>query len=353
MGSVIVGTGIGVPDRVVTNDDLARIMDTDDAWIRKRTGVAERRFVEPGVGASDLGAEAGTAALSDAGIEPGDVDLIVTATMTPDALAPGISALVQDKMGIGEVPAYDLRQQCSGFLYGLDMADAMITAGRAETALVVGAEVHAGFQPWGDTWDIVTGASDREPTAAEYARNTHYRGWSVLFGDGAGAAVLRRSENPSHGFLSSKLYTDGSRFELIHIPGVGFSRRPYVDETQLDDNLHLPQMDGRGLFRMAVASMPAAVVAAAEQAGIDPGDIDLVIAHQANARIIDGVRKQLGLDEDKVPINIDRYGNTTAGTLPILYHEMRRAGRVPSGTTVCFTAFGAGAHWGAAIYREP
>jgi 3-oxoacyl-[acyl-carrier-protein] synthase-3 len=190
LGSVIIGTGVGVPPHVVTNDDLSKIMDTTDEWIRSRTGVGERRFVEPGVGSSDLAVEAGRAALADAGLEPSDIDLLVTATMTPDVQAPGIVALVQRGLGLGPVAGFDLRQQCSGFLYGLDLADVMLTTGRARRALVIGAEVHAGYLPWGDTWDIVLGRSDRAPTPEEYARNTEYRGWSVLFGDGAGAMVL-------------------------------------------------------------------------------------------------------------------------------------------------------------------
>lgn len=352
MGSVIAGTGIAVPDRVVTNDDLSRIMDTSDEWIASRTGVRERRFVEPGVGASDLAARAVVNALDDAGLEPGEVDALVTATMTPDYQAPGIAGLVQRDTGMGTIPAFDLRQQCSGFLYGMDLADGLIASGRAETVVVVGAEVHAGYLPWGDTWDVVLGRSDRELTEGEWERNTRYRAWSVLFGDGAGAMVLRRGGDPGLGYLASRLHTDGSQFELILVPGLGFSRRPYADHEQIDDDLHLPVMDGGGLYRQAVRLMPESVREVAEAARVDLADIDVVVAHQANDRILAGVRKQMGVGEDVVPSNIARYGNTTSGTLPILYHELRESGRVGSGSLVCFTAFGAGAHWGAALYRE-
>lgn len=353
MPAVIAGTGIAVPPNVVTNDDLSKIMDTTDEWVRTRSGVVERRFVDEGTGSSDLAAEAGSAALDDAGLRPDDIDVLVTATMTPDLTNPGIAGLVQEKLGLGTIPTFDVRQQCSGFLYGLDLADAMIGSGKADTVLVVGAEVHAGYLPWGDTWDIVLGRSDREPTSEEYERNTRHRGWSVLFGDGAGAMVLSRSNEAGLGFLASSLHTDGEHFELIIVPGLGSLQRPFASESQLAAGLHLPRMDGGGLYRQAVRLMPDSITEALESAGLSIGDLDLVVAHQANERILAGVRKQLGVDEALVPSNIDRWGNTTAGTLPILFHELSRQGRITPGSLVCFTAFGAGAHWGAMLYRAP
>ncbi len=352
MGSVIIGTGVAVPPHVVGNEDLARIMDTSDEWIASRSGVRSRRFVEPGTGSSDLAIEAGGAALNDAGLRPADIDLLVTATMTPDVQAPGIVSAVQHGLGLRHVAGFDLRQQCSGFLYGLDLADAMLTAGRAQRALVVGAEVHAGYLPWGDTWDIVLGRSDRAPTQAEYDRNTKFRGWSVLFGDGAGAMVLERKPGPE-GILASRLHTDGTHFALILVPGMGFKRRPYADSGQIDEDVHLPVMDGAALYRQAVRRMPESILSVLEQAGLGVADLDLVIAHQANERILTGVRRQLGVDDALVPSNIDRWGNTTAGTLPILFHEMRAEGRVQPGALVCFVVFGAGSHWGASLYRVP
>lgn len=353
MGSTIIGTGVSVPDRIVSNDDLARIMDTSDEWIGRRTGVRVRHFAPPGVGASDLATEAGAAAIRDASLHPEEVDVVITATMTPDSLAPGIASLVQDKLGLPNVTAYDIRQQCSGFLYGMELADALLGSGKAETALVIGAEVHAGFLPFGDSWPYLFGESDIPPTREQWDRNTKYRGWSVLFGDGAGAAVMRRGAEEDEGILAARLRTDGSLFELIHVPGIGSTRQPYIDQAQLDAELHMPSMQGRELFRQAVTLMPEAIRNVVADAKVELEDVDLVIAHQANARIVDGVRRALGVDDDIVPINIDRYGNTTAATLPILYNEMRMSGRVPPGTLVCFTAFGAGAHWGAALYREP
>jgi len=354
LGHVIVGTGMFVPDNVVTNHDLARIMDTTDHWITTRTGVKERRFVDPGVGASDLAIEAARRAISDAGISADDVDILVTATMTPDHIAPGIAGLVQVGLDLGHVPAFDLRQQCSGFLYGLDLADAMISSGRGEVAVVVGAEVHAGFLPWSsESWDEVLGRGNGELSEADYARNTKYRAWSVLFGDGAGALVLRRGSDEGEGLLATSVHTDGESFELILVPGVGFKERPYVSRDQLDSDRHLPTMDGGGLYRKAVRLMPEAANALAARCGVAVEEIDIVVAHQANDRILEGVRRQFDMSPEKVPSNIGSYGNTTAATLPILYHELRHAGRVGPGTMVCFAAFGAGAHYGAALYREP
>ncbi len=353
MGSVIAGTGMYLPQNVVSNHDMARIMDTTDEWITTRTGVKERRFADPGVGSSDLGIEAGREAMVDAGVRPDDIDILVTATMTPDYMAPGIAGLVQHGLGLGHVASFDLRQQCSGFLYALDLADSMIRAGRGDTALVVGAEVHAGFQPWSDaTWsNLLTGIGDISPE--EFDRNTQFRGWSVLFGDGAGAMVLRGGTKPDEGIVATSLHTDGGSFELIWVPGVGSKARPYVSAAQVEQDLHLPVMDGGGLYRRAVRLMPEAARAVATGAGIELDEIDLVIVHQANDRITEGVRKQLGMDPKTVPSNIAGYGNTTAATLPILYHEMRTAGRIEPGTLVCFAAFGAGAHYGASLYREP
>lgn len=354
MGSVIVGSAIHVPDNVVANSDLARIMDTTDAWIASRTGVKERRFADPGVGASDLGVEAGAKAIADAGLEPKDVDLLVTATMTPDYVAPGIAGLVQAGLGLGRIPAIDIRQQCSGFLYGLDLADAYIASGRASNVVVVGAEVHAGFLPWSErSWQAVF--DDRAPEIPEddYARNTAHRAWSVLFGDGAGAVVLQSGAEENVGILASSLHTDGASFELIWVPGVGFKERPYVTSTTIEDDGHLPRMDGGALFRNAVRLMPEAAESLLAASGYDIDDVEVIVAHQANDRILEGVRRRLEVNAEKVPSNIGRYGNTTSATLPILYHELRHEGQIHPGSLVCFAAFGAGSHYGALLYREP
>lgn len=353
MGSLITGTGMFVPDNVVTNHDLTRIMDTTDEWIATRTGVKERRFVDPGVGSSDLAVAAASSAIEDAGLQPPEVDVLITATMTPDYVAPGIAGLVQAGLGLGHVAAFDIRQQCSGFLYGLDLADAYLSSGRAETAVVVGAEVHAGFLPWSEaSWEAVLGDRSDPIPAADFERNTEYRAWSVLFGDGAGAMVLRRDDREDVGVLASSLHTDGEAFQLIWVPGVGFKERPYVSAEQLAADAHLPTMDGGGLYRRAVRLMPEAAQAVLAKSGLTLDDVDLVVAHQANDRILEGVRKQFGMGPEQVPSNIGGYGNTTAATLPILYHELRHAGRVGPGSVVCFASFGAGAHYGAVLYRE-
>jgi 3-oxoacyl-[acyl-carrier-protein] synthase-3 len=350
--SLIVGTGTFLPDNVVTNEDLARIMNTSDEWTFTRSGISERRFADPGVGSSDLAIKAVDRALRDAGLDTEDVDLLITATMTPDYIAPGIAGLVQTGLGLGPVGAIDLRQQCAGFLYGLDLADAYISSGRAANVVVVGSEVHAGFLPWNDhSWEVVLGGKQRV-SAEERARNSEFRSWSVLFGDGAGAMVIQRDSTDGKGILASSLHTDGDAFELIWVPGIGFRERPYASHEVISADRHLPVMDGSGLYRRAVRAMPAAVRAVMTVAQRDIEELDLLVAHQANDRILEGVRKQLGLPAEKVPSNIASYGNTTAATIPILYHELRCRGAVDTGTLVCFTAFGAGAHYGAVLYEE-
>ena len=353
MGNVIAGTGMYVPENIVSNHDLARIMDTTDDWITTRTGVKERRFAGEGVASSDLAIRAAANAIRDAELDPEDVDVLITATMTPDYMAPGIAGLVQHGLGLRHVAAFDLRQQCSGFLYGLDLADSLLNSNRGEVAVVVGSEVHAGFQPWSEeSWRAVLANSSDDIEQSDYDRNTRYRAWSVIFGDGAGAMVLRKDET-SDGIVATSLHTDGDSFELIMVPGVGSKTRPYVDLEQIRKDSHLPVMDGGGLYRKAVRLMPEAARSVAAKAGIDLTEIDMIVAHQANDRILEGVRRQFKMEPEKVPSNIASYGNTTAGTIPILFHELKETGQIRPGALVCFAAFGAGAHYGAALYRVP
>jgi len=327
-------------------------MDTSNDWITKRTGVEQRHYCAPGVGSSDLAIQAGAAAMADAGVTADEVDLLVTATMTPDEFVPGIAPTVQHGLGLGLVGAYDIRQQCSGFLYGLDVADAAIATGRATTVLVIGAESHAGYMPYGGSWDILRGNSTDDPDPADYEMATADRGWCVLFGDGAGAMVLQANPD-APGVLGSELNTDGTLADLIRVKAAGFKNQPWLDQAQITAGMHVPTFNGLELFRQAARRMPEAVRAAAHKAGVDVGDIDVVVAHQANERILDAVRKEMGVGSDIIPSNIARFGNTTAATLPLMFDELYRDGRITSGSLVCFTAFGAGAHWGALLYRHP
>lgn len=351
MNSVITGSGIGLPTNVVKNEALARIMDTSDEWIKTRSGIEQRYYASPGQGSSELGTMAARNALAAAGLEPADVDAVVFATMTPDYLLPGNGPLLQKALGLGHIPTFDIRQQCSGFLYGIELADSLIKSGKYKKVLLVGAEVHSPFMPWQLGWDTTIGLSDREVTAEERETNTKFRDRTVLFGDGAGAVMIEASEDSSRGFLASKLYTDGGGYGCLMMKGVSFKQRPFVSNEQIEAGDTIPTMDGREVFRQALTLMPRAIREVAESAGHKVEDLDLVLIHQANLRIIEGVQKALGLPSEKVPHNIERYGNTTAGTLPILLHECIEQGKVKPGMLIAFTALGSGLHWGAALYR--
>ncbi|HVR42895.1 MAG TPA: beta-ketoacyl-ACP synthase III [Thermoanaerobaculia bacterium] len=352
MNGVITGTGIGLPVHVVPNERLTRIMDTSDEWIRTRSGIQQRHFASPGEGSAALGTAAARQALESAGRKPDEIDAVVFATMTPDYLLPGNGPLLQRDLGLGNVPTFDIRQQCSGFLYGLELADSLIGSGKYRRVLLIGAEVHTPFMPWSLGWDTTIGLSDREVTESERETNTRIRDRTVLFGDGAGAVVIEATEDAGRGFLHSRLYTDGSGWECLSMTGAGFLNRPFVTAGQIERFETIPVMEGREVFRQAVTLMPQAVRSVVAEAGLELADIDLVLVHQANLRIIEGVQKQLGLPDEKVPHNIERYGNTTAATLPILFHELWQEGRIRPGSLIVFTALGSGLHWGAALYRH-
>jgi 3-oxoacyl-[acyl-carrier-protein] synthase III len=351
MRAVITGSGIGIPKNVVPNAALSRIMDTSDEWIRTRTGIEQRHYVDPGQGSADLGMIAAAGAMQGAGVEPKDVDAVIFATMTPDYFFPGNGPVLQARMGFPEIPTFDLRQQCSGFLYALDLADSLVRSGKYRRLLLVGADVHTPFMPWQNGWDATIGRGSGDVTREQYAANTAIRDRTVLFGDGAGAMVVEARDDDSRGLLASRLYSDGSNLEALYVAGVGFRDRPFVTHEQIDAGLPIPVMEGRAVFREAVSRMPAAVRAVCADAGVSVQDLDVLLVHQANLRIVEAVAKQLGLDPERVPHNIERYGNTTAGTLPILYHECVSDGRIREGQLLCFTALGSGLHWGAALYR--
>lgn len=352
MGAHIIGSGISLPETVVTNHDLAKIMDTSDEWIVKRSGVRQRHIAGRGVGSAQLGTEAVLAAIADAGVEPSDVDAIISATMTPDHYAPGNAPLIQSRAGLGNVGAFEVRQQCGGFLYAMDMADMLIATERAETVVVVGSEAHRGYMPYGASFDILLDGSSADPSPEDYELATAARAWAVLFGD-AGAAIVMQPGTPETGVLGSSLHSNGELFDLIHVPGPGFVHQPWTSIEQIEAGLQTPQMNGIELFRQAVRLMPESVMAVLEDSPYSLNDVDLVLAHQANQRILDGVAKQLGIGTDRVPSNIAKYGNTTAATLPLLYHDLVSDGSLRNGSLVAFTAFGAGAHWGAMLYRQP
>jgi 3-oxoacyl-[acyl-carrier-protein] synthase-3 len=349
MGFEIIGTGHFVPGSPVPNERLARVMDTDDAWILQRSGIKQRHYAAEGQGASDLAFEAAKRALDAAGITAKEVDYIILATMTPDYVFPGSAALVGAKLGIEGVPALDIRQQCAAMIFGLQLVDGLIQSGAAKTILFLGAEAHAGFMPWED-WDIVEGRSDAEPSPEARARANEHRALAVLFGDGAGALVFRKTDRDA-GLVALKVHTDGRYAETLYVPGGGFRTRPYWKATHFDEQAHIPRMDGRELFRFAVTKLPQTARALCEQTNTKLEDIDWFLAHQANARINGYVRENLGVPPEKMPMNIDRFGNTSAGTLPILIDEQTRAGNLKKGELNMLLALGAGIHWGCALVR--
>jgi 3-oxoacyl-[acyl-carrier-protein] synthase III len=350
MGTVVRGSGFVVGEHLVKNDQLTRVMDTSDQWIRERSGIEQRYYVADGTTTSDLGVGAAKLAMEQAGVGPRDIDYVVFATMTPDYQFPGCGVLLQSKLGLGNIPTLDIRQQCTGFIYGLQVADALLKTGVAKRLLLVGAEVHSGYMPWKDH-GVVFGTSDRTPTAEEMAFNTTYRDRTVLFGDAGGAVVLESADDPKRGLQAVKLCSDGSFAQKLYVPS-GFAWRPYVTEAMVKEGRHIPEMDGRQVFKMAVTKMPQVVNGLLAENGYSLDDVSLLIAHQANLRINESVQKTLNLPDDRVYNNIQKYGNTTAATIPIAYDECRRAGRIKAGDLVCFVGLGAGFHWGAALLRE-
>jgi 3-oxoacyl-[acyl-carrier-protein] synthase-3 len=351
--SRVLGSGFVVGDYCVKNEALAKICDTSDEWIKERSGIEQRYFVKDGVATSDLAVGAAKKALEDAKLDKGDIDYIVVATMTPDYYFPGVGSLVQHKLGLGNVPALDIRQQCSGFVYGLQMCDALIRAGVAKKILFIGAEIHSGFMPWSKkAFDLIVGNSQEAISKEEYDHNTLFRDRAVLFGDAAGALVLGETDDPERGILGFALHSDGSKAESLYVSTAGMAYRPYYSEAHFKEGRHVPTMDGRTVFKMAVTKMPEAVAEVCQKVGVTVPDINLLIAHQANLRINEFVQRTLKMPDERVYNNIQRYGNTTAATIPIAYTECRQSGRAKKGDLLCFVGLGAGFHWGAALMRE-
>lgn len=332
--SHILATGFHVPERVVTNEELARLMDTSDEWIRQRSGIVERHWVEPGQDAgSDLAKRAAEMALERAGLEAADLDCLIVATLSPDHFFPGTGVFLQRKLGISDIPCLDVRNQCSGFLYGLSVADAWIRVGRYRRILLVGTEVHS------------TGLH-----TSDAGRDT-----AVLFGDGAGAALLGPLDNggraPERGVLSVHIHADGRHAEKLWVETPASAYAGLITHEHIDAGLTRPCMEGREVFRHAVVKMPEAVQEALEANGLSLEDLDLMIPHQANLRISQMVQRALGLSDDRVYNNIERYGNTTAASIPIALHECVEEGKLQEGDLLCLAAFGSGFTWGSALIR--
>jgi len=322
LNAVITGWGFYVPPKVLTNTELEKLVDTSDAWITERTGIKERRIAGEGEFTSTMAAKAARRALEKAALSPRDVDAIIVATATPDYLFPATACLVQDQIGAPRAAAFDIEAACTGFISGLAVARGLVISGTAQTVLVIGAETLSRFLDWKD------------------------RTTCVLFGDGAGAVVVEGS-NASVGIESTILRGDGSKGELLMVPGGGARHPSSRDSSQ--NGMHYIKMAGTEVFKLAVTNMSSAAELAIADAGLRQEDIDLLIPHQANVRIIDAVAKRLRLDSSKVFVNIQKYGNTSAASIPIALCEAVEQGRVKRGDRLLFVAFGAGFTWGAAV----
>jgi 3-oxoacyl-[acyl-carrier-protein] synthase-3 len=319
-----------VPSRVVTNDDLAKIMTTSDEWIYQRSGIKERRFVEEsGIGVSDLAVPASKAAMDHAKVKPDEIDAIVFATLSPDFQFPGSACFLGDKLGMNGKPAIDVRNQCSGFLYSLSVADCWVRTGMYEKVLVVGSEVHS--------------------SGVEFADRG--RDVAVLFGDGAGAVVVGPAKDDEHGLLSMCLHADGSGARDLWIEAPASAYQPRITQQMLDEGRQYPKMNGKQVFKWAVEKMPEVAMEAVSKAGLKMTDIDLFIPHQANMRINQMVAWRLELPEEKVVHNIEKFGNTTAATIPMALDQAYKDGRVHPGANVLFAAFGSGFTWAGAVLK--
>ncbi len=325
MRAQIIGTGSYVPEKVMTNDDLAKIVDTSDEWITERTGIKARHVAAEGENTSDMAVKASQRALEMAGVTPKELDMIVLGTVTGDMPMPATAAFVQAKLGATNAFAFDVSAACAGSVYGMSIAEKFIRTGAVKRALVIGAELLTRIIDWED-------------------RNT-----CVLFGDAAGAMVLAPGKDEERGILSTHLYTDGNATDILCIPGGG-SKNPF-SEAVLRDRLNKVKMNGREVFKIAVRSLVTATEAALKTNGLTPGQIDHVIAHQANIRILESVMGRLEIPMEKAWLNIHKYGNTSSASLPITLDEANRAGRLKEGEVLAMMAIGAGMSWGSAAVR--
>ena len=328
--SKVLGTGFYVPPRVVTNDELSTMFDTSDEWIQQRTGIKERRYSGPEDSPAVMAEKAARAAISDAGLEPKDIGMILVATLSPDHDFPGTSCFLQDRLGLPGVACMDVRNQCTGLLYSLATADAFIRVGQAKHILVVGTEVHSTGIDFSDEGRDVT----------------------VLFGDGASAVVVGPTDDSAVGFLGHALHADGSGAKSLWIPAPGSSYFPHrAPKTMYEDRSVYPQMNGRQVFKHACTKLPEAMAEVLEKTGYALSDVDILVPHQANRRINEMVAKSIGFPAERVVHNIERYGNTTAASVGIAMHEAREDGRIKEGSLVMLAAFGSGFTWAASLVR--
>lgn len=331
--SRISGLGYYVPERVVTNDELAGLMDTNDAWIRERTGIEQRRYADPAKDTTtSMGVAAARMAIERAGLKPEDIDFVVFATLSPDYYFPGPGVLVQRDLGLRTVGAVDIRNQCSGFVYGVSLADQYVKTGMYKHVLVIGSELHS----------------------KGLDMTTRGRGVSVIFGDGAGAAVLSQEENPKKGILSTHLHSEGQHAEELSLLAPGMGKRWVSDilrDNDPDDTSYFPYMNGQFVFKNAVVRFSEVIMEGLKANGLQPSDIDMLIPHQANLRISQFIQQKFGLGDHQVYNNIMHYGNTTAASIPIALTEAWENGKVKEGDLVVLAAFGSGFTWGSAIIR--
>jgi len=323
------GTGFYLPPRVVTNDELSTYMNTTDEWIQERTGIKERRYVEDGVGPSDLAIPATKQALEASELEVKDIDFIIFATSTPDYYAPGSGCLLQDKMGFNEIGALDIRVQCSGFLYGLSIAEQYIKTGVFKNILIIGAEVQSTAM-----------------NLTDEGRDT-----AIIFGDGAGAAIISATDE-ERGILSTHMHSEGRYIKELWLESPASNTgNPRISSKDLDAGRQYLKMNGREVFRHAVTRFPEVIYECLEKNNLSVADIDLLIPHQANLRITQMIQKKLGLKDKQVYSNIHKYGNTTAGTIPIALAEAWKEGKISKGDIIIFASFGYGFTWASAAIK--
>ncbi|OIQ20554.1 MAG: 3-oxoacyl-ACP synthase [Bacteriovorax sp. MedPE-SWde] len=335
LSSKITGVGSFVPERVVTNHDLEKMMNTSDEWIQQRTGIVERRWVDANTSTSDLALKASVEAIENAGIDKNDLDMIIFATLSPDHDFPGAGCFLQDKLGVPGIPTLDIRQQCTGFLYAMSIADKFIKSGSNKNILVIGAEIHSK-------------GLDRSPEG---------RNVGVLFGDGAGAIVMSatdvKDDKADSHIINCHLHCDGSYAKELWLPGpgTGFNSENRCDQKMLDEGLHFPQMNGKVVFVNAVKKMSQSLINLCKESEVKFEDIDLFLFHQANLRINSKLAEMMGIPEEKVFNTIQKYGNTTAATIPLGMHDAVKEGKLKPGMLVASAAFGSGFTWASSLYR--